>query len=159
MRQLPRDPQGGEERYPEFEFHLTKPVPELCASCHDLKDAALLKTHQGQPIAGSNCTNCHDPHTSKSPKLLQKYVHPVFDAQSCPTCHEAPKDGKVVLNQADSRALCVSCHDEAAKKMEAAKVQHPGTAGECTQCHNPHAGRYPENVAAQPGGCLRELPL
>jgi predicted CXXCH cytochrome family protein len=34
------------------------------------------------------------------------------------------------------------CHDEKAKQIESAKVQHPGAAGDCTDCHNPHASKY-----------------
>ena len=136
----------GEIGKQEFDFHLTKAVPELCLGCHDTKDAKLVEAHQRQPIAAARCTDCHDPHDSKSPKLLQKYVHPPFADKSCDTCHQAANDGKVVLTQSDTRALCVACHDEQAKKIEAAKVAHPGAQGECTACHNPHAGRYPRFV-------------
>jgi predicted CXXCH cytochrome family protein len=48
-----------------------------------------------------------------------------------------------VLTQKDVKSLCVMCHDEQAKKIENAKVQHPGAAGDCTDCHNPHASRQP----------------
>ena len=58
-------------------------------------------------------------------------------------CHAPAQDGKVVLAQKDVKALCVTCHDEQAKKIETAKVQHPGAAGECTDCHNPHASKQP----------------
>lgn len=52
-------------------------------------------------------------------------------------------DGKVVLSQADAKSLCVTCHDDKAKLIDTAKVQHPGAAGDCTDCHNPHASKYP----------------
>jgi predicted CXXCH cytochrome family protein len=35
------------------------------------------------------------------------------------------------------------CHDAQAKQIESAKVQHPGAAGDCTDCHNPHASKMP----------------
>jgi len=47
------------------------------------------------------------------------------------------------LTQADAKALCVTCHDDQAKLIETAKVQHPGAAGDCTDCHNPHASKQP----------------
>ena len=132
----------GERGKHEFDFHLTKDTPALCADCHDLKDAALIKTHNGQPFATANCISCHDPHQSNSPKLAQKFPHAVFsDKDSCATCHAEAKDGKVVLTQADSKALCLTCHEEQAKKIETAKVQHPGAAGDCIDCHNPHASK------------------
>ncbi len=145
----------GEPGKQEFDYHLTKPAPALCAGCHDLKDAALVKAHQGQPFENTNCISCHDPHQSDSPKLLQKFVHVPFAGGSCDTCHAAPQDGKVVLTQADSRALCVTCHEDKAKEIESAKVQHPGAAGECTTCHNPHAGKTPGFIQPDPvNACL-----
>jgi len=134
----------------EFDFHLTKASPELCLGCHDPKDAKLVAAHQGQPIAGTDCTSCHDPHDSKSPKLLRAYLHSPFAEKSCDTCHQAAKDGKVVLTQSDARTLCVTCHDDEAKRIDAAKVAHPGAQGDCTQCHNPHAGKYPKFVQPSP---------
>lgn len=133
---------SGQRGQQEFDFHLSKAVPALCIDCHDVKDEGLGKAHSGQPFAAANCTQCHDPHQSKTPKLLQANVHQAFEGKdSCATCHEAPADGKVKLTQADSRALCATCHDEVVKKIEAAKVQHPGAQGECTACHDPHAGK------------------
>ena len=140
----------GEIGKQEFDFHLTKAVPELCLGCHDTKDAKLAAAHQGQPFAGATCTSCHDPHDSKSPKLLQKYLHPPFAEKSCDTCHQAAKDGKVVLTQASAKEICVTCHSDKAEQIEKAKVQHPGAAGDCTDCHNPHAGKYPRFVRPNP---------
>jgi len=139
----------------EFDYHLTKPAPALCLDCHDVKSADLQKAHQGQPFGTANCTQCHDPHQSSQPKLMQAYTHPPFDSKSCDTCHAPAKDAKVVLTQADSKALCVSCHSEQAEKIEKAKVQHPGAQGDCVACHNPHAGKTPGFVQPDPvSACL-----
>ena len=54
----------GERGKAEFDFHLTKAPPALCVDCHDVKDESLIKAHQGQPFAGANCVQCHDPHQS-----------------------------------------------------------------------------------------------
>ena len=131
----------GEAGKQEFDFHLTKAVPALCIDCHDVKDAGLIKAHQGQPFATASCTQCHDPHQSAQPKLLQKFTHPPFAEKTCEICHAPAKDGKVVLTQTDVKALCLTCHDEKAKQIDSAKVPHPGAAGDCTDCHNPHASR------------------
>ncbi|HWR35229.1 MAG TPA: cytochrome c3 family protein [Clostridia bacterium] len=132
----------GEAGKREFDFHLTKDAPALCVDCHDPKDDTIAKAHNGQPIAKADCLTCHDPHQSNGKKLVQRFVHaPFSDKDSCATCHEAPKDGKVVLTQAEPKALCVTCHEEQAKKIETAKVQHPGAMGNCTDCHNAHAGK------------------
>lgn len=139
----------------EFAFHLSKSVPALCLDCHDVKDEALIKAHQGQPFGAATCTQCHDPHQSAQPKLLQKFAHPPFAEKACDTCHAPAKDGKVVLTNADTRALCVTCHSDQAEKIEKAKVQHPGAQGECLACHNPHAGSSPGFLQPDPvNACL-----
>src|SRR5271165_4570436 len=127
----------------ENRFHLAKPAPALCVECHDPKDASLQKAHQNQPFGTANCVQCHDPHQSDSPKLMAKFQHVPFQGNSCDTCHAPMKDGKVVLTQADSKALCATCHDDKIKQIETAKVPHPGAAGDCTDCHNPHASNQP----------------
>jgi predicted CXXCH cytochrome family protein len=139
----------------EFDSHLKTSVPKLCVECHDPKDAALQKTHQGQPFGEANCITCHNPHQSKLPKLMQAYTHNPFENKMCDSCHQPAKDGKVVLTNTDSRAMCVTCHSEQAEKIEKAKVQHPGAAGECTACHNPHAGKTPGFIQPNPvSACL-----
>ena len=127
----------------EFDFHLAKAAPTLCVDCHDVKGEALVKAHQGQPFAAATCTQCHNPHQSAQAKLMREFTHPPFADKTCEVCHAPAKDGKVVLTNADSRALCVTCHSDQAEKIEKAKVQHPGAQGECVACHNPHAGRSP----------------
>ncbi len=129
----------------EFRYHLTKDAPGLCIDCHDVKDANLVKAHDGQPFATADCLSCHEPHQSKSPMLIQAFAHAPFQGgkDSCSTCHQAPKDGKIVLTQASGKELCLSCHSDKAEQIEKAKVQHPGAQGDCTDCHGPHAGKSP----------------
>lgn len=133
----------GEAGKVEFDFHLTKSAPALCVDCHDPKAPDLQKAHRDQPFGTANCLSCHDPHESASAKLMRQYLHPPFADKSCELCHAPAKDGKVVLSQPDVKSLCVMCHDEQAKAIESAKVQHPGALGDCTDCHNPHGSRQP----------------
>jgi predicted CXXCH cytochrome family protein len=134
----------GPEASAQNQFHLAKAAPALCLDCHDAKDANLQKAHRDQPFATANCISCHDPHQSAAPKLMAKFLHPPFADKSCEMCHAPAKDGKVVLTQADAKSLCLTCHDEQAKKIETAKVPHPGAqAGDCLDCHNPHASPQP----------------
>jgi len=139
----------GDPAQREFAFHLTKDAPALCQDCHDVKDVAMLKAHQNQPIAKADCLQCHDPHQSKAPKLMQAFMHNPFEGKQCDTCHAPARDDKVVLTQKDAKSLCVMCHEDVAKQIATAKVQHPGAAGDCTDCHNPHAGSSPGFL--QPG--------
>jgi len=134
----------GAEPTLENRFHLTKAAPALCIDCHDPKEADLQKAHQGQPFGTANCLQCHDPHQSAAPKLMAKFLHPPFADKTCEICHAPAKDGKVVLTQATAKDLCVTCHDEQAKKIDNAKVPHPGAqASDCLDCHNPHASAQP----------------
>jgi predicted CXXCH cytochrome family protein len=141
---------NGERGKIEFEAHLKKDVPALCVECHDTKDASLQKAHQDQPFAAANCLQCHNPHESAKPKLMQTFLHVPFENKMCDSCHQPSADGKVVLTNKDSRALCLTCHEEQGKKIEAAKVQHPGAQGECIACHNPHAGKSPGFLQPDP---------
>ena len=140
----------GEKGVMEYDYHLTKAVPALCVDCHDPTSADLQKAHQGQPFGTANCVQCHNPHQSSQPHLMQTFTHVPFASGSCDTCHAAPKDGKVVLTNSDTKALCVTCHSEQAEKIEKAKVPHPGAQGECIACHNPHAGATPGFIQPNP---------
>lgn len=140
----------GERGKQEFDYHLTKSTPMLCLDCHDAKDANLIKAHEGQPFGNANCIQCHDPHQSARPKLMQAFVHNPFENKMCDSCHAAPKDGKVVLTQADAKSVCVTCHSDQVEQIEKAKVKHPGAQGDCTLCHNPHAGKAPGFLQPDP---------
>jgi len=133
----------GDRTQREFTYHLTKDAPAMCVDCHDPKAEAIIKAHQNQPFAKADCLACHDPHQSAAPKLAQRFLHPPFAEKSCDVCHAPAKDGKVLLTKQDVKSLCVTCHEEQAKKITTAKVQHRGAAGDCTDCHNSHASKFP----------------
>ena len=131
----------GEADKRDNRFHLTKDAPAICLDCHDANDEKLKKAHHGQPFATADCLTCHEAHASAKPKLAQRFLHAPFESGTCEACHSDAKDGKVVLTQTDTRALCVTCHGEQAEQIEKAKVQHAGAQGECVVCHSPHAGK------------------
>jgi len=146
---------SGDPSQREFAYHITKQAPQLCLDCHDASAEDLRKAHQNQPFGNADCLQCHDPHQSKSPKLMQVFLHNPFENKMCDSCHQPAKDGKVVLTAADSKAVCVTCHEEQAKQIASAKVQHPGAQGNCTDCHNPHAGKMPGFLQPNPvAACL-----
>lgn len=133
----------GQRGVREFDNHLTKAVPAMCVDCHDVKDAGLIKAHQGQPFGTADCLTCHDPHQSNQKHLMAKFTHNPFAGGQCETCHKPAQNGKVVLTAASAKEICVTCHSEKADQIEHAKVQHPGALGDCTDCHSPHAGSSP----------------
>jgi predicted CXXCH cytochrome family protein len=68
---------------------------EVCAQCHDTKDAKFASSHLGMDAKDVNCVSCHDPHASKDPKLFKSTVHAPFAARECAECHVVPaKKGK-----------------------------------------------------------------
>ncbi len=141
---------------PEAKLHLSKEPHTLCVGCHDVTSEALVKAHRGQPFEKANCLACHAVHQSDGPKLAQKFAHRPYADKSCDACHQAPKDGRVVLTKADSKELCLNCHAETVSKIQSAKVQHPGAKGDCIDCHDPHASRTPGYVRPDPVSvCLK----
>lgn len=134
----------------ENRFHLTKDAPALCLDCHDMKDKKLAEAHHNQPVAAADCLSCHEAHQSSKPKLAQRFQHQPFESGGCDSCHAEAKEGKIVLTQTDTRALCVTCHEEQAKRIESARVQHPGAQGECIACHSPHASGYDRLMRPDP---------
>ena len=86
---------------------------------------------------------------------MQAFLHDPFASKSCDSCHQAPKDGKVVLTAASVKEVCVTCHEDEAKRIASAKVKHPGAEEDCTVCHNPHAGKTPGFLQPDPvAACL-----
>ena len=123
------------------------------------RTADLIKAHQGQPFATANCVQCHNPHQSAQPKLMQTFTHPPFASGELRHLPRA-RQGRQGCADAEltRRPLCVTCHSEQAEKIEKAKVQHPGAQGDCITCHNPHAGKTPGFIAARSGRSLPDLP-
>ncbi|MFQ5663303.1 MAG: cytochrome c3 family protein [Terriglobia bacterium] len=137
---------------PEGAFHLTQAEPELCLTCHEAEDAALQEAHLNQPFAGSRCSECHNPHGSAHPKLLNNFVHPPFGDKECDTCHETPQEGQVALVEGAREELCLVCHSDMQERLEQAKFTHTAVvAGPgCVTCHSPHAATYPHQVRRGP---------
>jgi len=141
---------------PESNLHLNAEPHTLCVGCHDVKSESLVKAHRGQPFEKADCLACHAVHQSDGPKLVQKFAHRPYADKSCDTCHQAPKDGKVVLAKTDSKALCIECHAKTADMIQSAKVRHPGAEGDCLGCHYPHASRKPGLLRPDPVNvCLK----
>ncbi|GAW65442.1 cytochrome C [Geoanaerobacter pelophilus] len=104
----------------------------LCLGCHD--KAPFTRKHLHGPVAEGRCDACHDPHESDNKKLLSK----------------------------QGRELCLSCHEDFARKMQKARVVHPPLVKElCTSCHDPH-GSDQESLLRQAMpqlcvGCHKEI--
>jgi predicted CXXCH cytochrome family protein len=136
----------------EFASHLTKDSPQLCLDCHAASDAAMLKAHQNQSVANSDCLKCHDPHASKAPHLLLVALpakvepiitqvtaeHPYIDpkqikTETCIKCHPDKSQGKYVHTAVGQG--CDNCHTAASDKGKTT-ITDVATGGDlCAMCH------------------------
>ena len=136
----------------EFANHLTKDAPQLCLDCHEANDAAMVKAHPNQSIAEADCLKCHDPHESKSPKLMRASLaeavnppvaqvtpeHPYIDpkdikSETCIKCHPNDKEGKFVHTAVGMG--CENCHTATSEKNKTT-ITDVATGGDlCAMCH------------------------
>ena len=115
------------------------------------RSADLIKAHNGQPFPTANCVQCHNPHQSQQAKLMQKFTHPPFASGACDTCHAAGqgRQGRIDAGRQPRRCASLAMRIRP-KHIEKAKVPHPGAQGDCTTCHNPHAGKTPGFLQPDP---------
>jgi predicted CXXCH cytochrome family protein len=143
---------------------LLKPQGKLCAECHEGVAKKANATPFGhEPVIDGNCTGCHDPHGSGNAKLFkgdglatcgachrevrgwlaQRSSHDAVRAGKCLTCHE-PHQGKAHLVREGGTGLCLGCHAELQKRLQAAgAVIHPPATKDCLACHRPHSSIEP----------------
>jgi predicted CXXCH cytochrome family protein len=86
---------------------------QLCVSCHEDVGARLKSQHLHAPVAGGDCTSCHDPHGS------------AFRFQLA----------------ADGNAACLTCHEDVAETMSQ-PVKHGPAVASCTMCHDAHSSTH-----------------
>ncbi|HEY8667366.1 MAG TPA: cytochrome c3 family protein [Tepidisphaeraceae bacterium] len=124
------DPHASDIRY-----QLRASAPDLCLKCHkDMAKVVAASAVKHGPVEQTDgCTSCHLPHFSKLPKL-QRQTQP----QLCLGCHDKPlktADGKPLVNMA-------------ALLKENPQQHGPIREGECSACHQPHAGERFRLLAA-----------
>jgi predicted CXXCH cytochrome family protein len=139
---------------------LTKPVPDLCLSCHLVLGIPDRPYHR--PAATGQiraCTDCHDPHMAGNRLLLSDArslarrksrgaiasTHKPFDQHKCTVCHVAGRQNEIV-EKLD--AVCVSCHEKVPAEAVAApgKLHEAVRTGHCVNCHDPHKSPRPHLV-------------
>ncbi len=104
-------------------------VLETCGSCHpERKSQQLRFAHMPVGENKIECTSCHNPHGSATPKLLvASSVNEV-----CFQCH-AEKRGPYLWEHAPVTENCANCHDPHGSSHEKMlKVSRPRL---CQQCH------------------------
>ena len=80
---------------------------ELCLNCHKMKLSSLQNSNHMPLREGKmSCASCHNPHGSKSKKLIK----PDSVNTLCYSCH-ADKRGPFLWEHAPVRENCENCHD------------------------------------------------
>jgi predicted CXXCH cytochrome family protein len=88
--------------------------PELCYQCHDDFKNKYKVLHG--PVAGGQCTACHNPHQSENENLLTR----------------------------TGQSLCLYCHES--NQVMAIEEHKEIQDASCTDCHNPHGGENKYNL-------------
>lgn len=70
-------------------------------------------------------------------KSDEMHIHPPYGDKACENCHDVKSANK--LNTQEP-ILCFQCHDDFGKNIK--YIHGPAASGYCTQCHEPHQGKY-----------------
>jgi DmsE family decaheme c-type cytochrome len=102
---------------------------ETCFTCHQtIRGKTMRTSHHPVREGRMECTSCHDPHDSTSPKMITAgYVN-----EKCLECH-TEKRGPFLWEHAPVRENCLNCHDPHGSnhdKMLVAKLPFL-----CQRCH------------------------
>lgn len=94
--------------------------PDVCFACHKTERAQGLRiSHHPVQEGKVACSDCHQPHGSIAPKLLQK---------------------------ASVNETCWQCH---AEKRGPFLWEHPSASDDCMNCHTPHGSTNPPLLRAR----------
>jgi DmsE family decaheme c-type cytochrome len=102
---------------------------ETCFTCHQtIRGKTMRTSHHPVREGRLECTSCHDPHDSTSPKMISA----AFVNDKCLECH-TEKRGPFLWEHAPVRESCLNCHDPHGSnhdKMLVAKLPFL-----CQRCH------------------------
>jgi len=130
---------------------------KLCLECHDKFKEKLKDKFIHTPVKSGECSECHNPHTSRHGKLLDtdtnkicikchqgiipakaQSVHKVAMEGNCVKCHDPHgSNNKNNLLKAGNE-LCFTCHKTIGDAVTKAKFKHNPVEKGCLTCHDPH---------------------
>lgn len=127
--------------------------PDLCFTCHaDVRAAFGAVERHGVHSSVNGCEDCHNPHGSVEPMLLNRpmvngelcarchidkrgpfvFEHLPSLVEGCTVCHGPHGSGnRFMLKMNTTRELCISCHIEAPTFHNLADPRYR----DCTTCH------------------------
>jgi predicted CXXCH cytochrome family protein len=132
---------------------------ETCSGCHP---GLAKKAHVHRPVSSGNCLACHRPHGAAGrfliddadddltalcggchPTFKASYVHGPVAAGACTACHDPHQSDQKGLLKERGQQLCLNCHQDFARAMQAAARIHPPLKEKgCTACHDPHTSPF-----------------
>ena len=147
-------------------------VNTLCSSCHLNEWAQFQRPfHHKLPEGGMSCVDCHDPHGSIRPVMLQSFAgnepgcfkchgdkrgpftfeHAPVRFEGCQACHEPHGSANArMLTRANVRFVCLECHANLpSSPVKVAGVAPPAFHNlnlplfqNCTVCHQKIHGSH-----------------
>ena len=140
--------------------HRLKPGAKgkICLKCHVAFEDRLKLPFVHTPVKSGDCSDCHNPHTSSTGKLLAsepnricfschggmvpsgaRSAHKVVVDGNCVKCHDphAARNRNNLLLAGNE--LCFSCHKDLGTAIAMVKFKHNPVEKGCLNCHDPHA--------------------
>ncbi|MDT3737054.1 MAG: DmsE family decaheme c-type cytochrome [Denitratisoma sp.] len=103
---------------------------EVCYTCHKEQRAQSFRaSHHPIKEGKVGCADCHNPHGSTGPKLLQKNTV----VETCYTCH-AEKRGPFLWEHPPASDNCLNCHTPHGSNHNSLLKTKPPYL--CQQCHD-----------------------
>ncbi len=148
---------------------------KLCFSCHVNFQEKIKNPFIHAPVKSGKCTDCHNPHSSKYPKMLSmeiseicfschsklipdkpRSVHNIFVKGMCLLCHDSHGSLNKFNLVRPGNELCFKCHQDIASKVRARFKHNPVEKG-CLSCHNAHVSRNEEKLLKEddPKLCMK----
>lgn len=138
---------------PENGLHIHAALEQGCTGCHD--PHASDHKFQLRQTAPGLCLSCHQDKFDQM-TAGATVVHGAISAEGgCTACHESHSSRQTALQRGQQPDTCLSCHDKQIKTPAGAVVANmaallmanpnrhgPIREGDCTACHNPHAGQH-----------------
>jgi predicted CXXCH cytochrome family protein len=120
---------------------------EACYACHpDFgNEAEGKRRYLHEPVAGGECTACHEPHFSALPRLGKS-------KKGCLECH-GPFPSRGSVHRPVKNGRCTDCHDPHAGVAPKQLVREGN--GLCTGCHD-HVHAHHRGAAVS--GSMTRLP-